>query len=204
MITSGAVPALLPAWISVLHITLVPPPAAFARRPWGGCNLATVTGAAGWREMELGAPEIARLGMARLNAARIALLGTLRCDGSPRISPVEPYFAAGQLLVGAMAWSTKAADLRRDPRYVLHSTVTGPDSGEEELKLYGSAVEAGQDLRGKAAGAWWQTWPAEKATVFRLHIAQAVAIEWDTGHGLMTAHQWSPRAGYHKVSRTYP
>jgi hypothetical protein len=40
--------------------------------------------------------------------------------------------------------------------------------------------------------------------VFSLHIAQAVAIEWDTGHGLMTAHQWSPRAGYHKVSRTYP
>ena len=204
MITSGAVPALLPAWISVLHITLVPPPAAFARRPWGGCNLATVTGAAGWREMELGAPEIARLGMARLNAARVALLGTLRCDGSPRISPVEPYFAAGQLLVGAMAWSTKAADLRRDPRYVLHSTVTGPDSGEEELKLYGSAVEAGQDLRGKAADAWWQTWPAEKAAVFCLHIVQVVAIEWDTGHGLMTAHQWSRRDGYSKVSRTYP
>ena len=62
--------------------------------------------------MELGAPEIARLGMARLNAARVGLLGTLRSDGSPRISPVEPYFAAGQLLVGAMAWSAKAADLR--------------------------------------------------------------------------------------------
>jgi hypothetical protein len=40
--------------------------------------------------------------------------------------------------------------------------------------------------------------------VFCLHIAQAVAIEWDTGHGLMTAHQWSPRTGYRKVSRTYP
>jgi hypothetical protein len=103
-----------------------------------------------------------------------------------------------------MAWSTKAADLRRDPRYVLHSTVTGPDSGEEELKLYGSALEAGQDLRGKAADAWWQTWPAEKAAVFCLHIVQVVAIEWDTGHGLMTAHQWSRRDGYSKVSRTYP
>ena len=158
----------------------------------------------GWRELEPGAPEIARLGMARLNAARVALLGTLRVDGSPRISPVEPRFAAGQLLVGAMTWSKKTADLRRDPRYVLHSTVTGPDSGEEEFKLYGSALEAGQDLRGEAANAWWQTWPAEKAAVFCLYIVQAVAIEWDTRHGLMTVHQWSPRDGYSKVSRTYP
>jgi hypothetical protein len=69
----------------------------------------------------LGAPEIAWLGMARLNAARVALLGTLRFDGAPRISPVEPYFAAGRLLMGAMAWSKKAADLRLDSWYVLHS-----------------------------------------------------------------------------------
>jgi hypothetical protein len=82
---------------------------------------------------------------------------------------------------------------QRQVRNAQLPSVTGPDSGEEELKLYGSAAEAGQDLRGKAAGAWWQTWPAEKAAVFCLHIAQAVAIEWDTGHGLMTAHQWSPR-----------
>jgi hypothetical protein len=68
--------------------------------------------------------------MDRINTARVALLGTLRSDASPRISPVEPYFVEGQLLVGAMTWSRKAADLRRDPRYVLHSAVTGPDSGE--------------------------------------------------------------------------
>jgi Pyridoxamine 5'-phosphate oxidase len=96
-----------------------------------------------WQDLELGAPQIVRLGMNRLNAAHVALLGTLRGNGSPRISPVEPCFAKGQLLVGAMAWSRKAADLRRDPRYVLHSAVTGPDNGEGELKLYGSAGFAG-------------------------------------------------------------
>src|SRR5262245_66489877 len=80
--------------------------------------------------------------MDRLNSAHVALLGTLRRDGSPRISPIEPYIVEGQLLIGAMAWSAKVGDLRRDPRYVLHSVVTGPDSGEGELKLYGPAVEA--------------------------------------------------------------
>jgi hypothetical protein len=98
------------------------------------CRGVAVTGASGppgWRELERGAPTIARLGLTRLSCPRVALLGTLRRDASPRISPVEPAIAAGQLLIGAMTWSAKAADLRRDPRYVLHSTVTDPDSGEE-------------------------------------------------------------------------
>jgi hypothetical protein len=157
-----------------------------------------------WQDLEVGAPEIARLGLDRLNAARVALLGTLRPDASPRISPVEPYVAGGQLLVGAMAWSRKAADLLRDPRFVLHSAVTGPDAGEGELKLYGSAVEAGPGLRGAAVGAWWSAWPADRAIVFSLRIGQAVFIEWDLGRALMTVHRWSPQAGYRQTSRTYP
>jgi hypothetical protein len=82
--------------------------------------------------------------------------------------------------------------------------VTGPDSGEGELKLYGSAVEVGQDLRGATAGAWWSAWPADKATVFSLRIEQAAFIEWDTEHGLMTIHRWSSGSGYDQTSRTYP
>jgi hypothetical protein len=66
-------------------------------------------------DLELGAPEIADRGLARLNATRVALLGTVRRDGAPRISPVEPYLVAGQLFVGAMASSRKAADLRPGP-----------------------------------------------------------------------------------------
>jgi hypothetical protein len=166
-----------------------------------------VTGARGlpgWRDMELGAPAIARLGMTRLTCPRVALLGTLRRDASPRISPVEPCAAEGQLLIGAMAWSGKTADLRRDPRYVLHSAVTGPDSGEGELKLSGAAVEASQDQRSGVADAWWSAWPEDKAVVFCLGIGQAVFVEWDTGHGLMTIHRWSPQDSYTQSRRHYP
>src|SRR5262249_14407039 len=108
---------------------------------------------AGWRDVEQGAAEIARLGMARLAAVPVAMLGTVRPVGSPRISPVEPCLEGGQLLIGAMAWSRKAADLHRDPRYVLHSVVTGPDTGEGELKLHGSAAPAGPELRAAATRA---------------------------------------------------
>jgi hypothetical protein len=157
-----------------------------------------------WRDVELGAPQIARPGRARLESARLALLGTLRRDGSPRISPVEPCIAEGQLLIGAMAWSAKAGDLRRDPRYVLHSAVTGPDSGEGELKLYGSAVEAGRDLRNAAADAWWRAWAPEKAVVFTLRIGQAAFVDWDIKRGLMTVHRWSRASGYAVASHRYP
>src|SRR5437763_12671499 len=128
--------------------------------------------------------------MDRLNAARVALLGTLRRDGSPRICPVEPYFARGQLLVGAMAWSWKAADLLRDPRFVLHSAVTGPDSGEGELKLPGSAVEAGEDRRRATADAWWSAWAPDKAIVVALLIDQAAFIQWAIVQALMTVRSW--------------
>jgi hypothetical protein len=166
--------------------------------------MAGATGMLDWNEMERGAPELATLGLGRLNSARVAMLGTLRRDGSPRISPVEPCLVNGRLLVGAMTWSGKAQDLRRDPRYTLHTVVTGPDSGEGELKLHGRAAPAGDDLRGAAASAWWSASPPEKATVFSLRIGQALFVAWDLEHAVMTIHRWTPHAGYSRASRSYP
>lgn len=157
-----------------------------------------------WRDLELGAPVIARLATVRLTATGVALLGTVRRRGGPRISPVEPYFVDGQLLMGAMSPSGKIDDLRRDPRYVLHSAVTGPDNGEGEFKLYGSVHEVAADVRDAAVGAWWSAFPADKAVVFALAIDRAAFIEWDIGHGRMTVHRWSPRSGYRRDDRSYP
>jgi hypothetical protein len=102
-----------------------------------------------------------------------------------------------------MAWSRKAADLRRDPRYVLHSVVTGPDTGEGELKLHGSAAPADPEARATATRAWWSGHP-EQAAVFVLGIATALFIEWDLEHGVMTTHRWNPLNGYHHSTRRYP
>ena len=171
------------------------------------CTVAAVTGIngiRGWREIELGAPEIARLGIERLNATRLAMLGTIRRDGSPRISPIEPYIQSGGLLVGAMTWSANAADLRRDPRYVLHSAVTSPDSGEGELKPRGGAVAADAALRAQAADAWWAALPPDKAIVFALAIAQALFVSWDLERSVMTVHRWSAQDGYSRSARNYP
>ena len=156
-----------------------------------------------WGDLEASAPEIARLGRERLDHARVALLGTLRKDGSPRISPVEPYLCQGRLLFGAMSWSLKTRDLLRESRCVLHSAITGPDEGEGELKLYGRAIEADDEIRDSCQG-WWSEQPRDLATVFALEVEQATFISWDTERSQMIVRRWSPQRGYAENTRRYP
>lgn len=157
-----------------------------------------------WNEFEQAAPELAGAARQRLGEMRIALIGTVRRDGSPRISPIEPYFCAGQLLFGAMAWSRKATDLLRDPRFVLHSTLTGPDAGEPEVKLYGRVVEADAAMRDACPDGWWASEPDASARVFAAHVTEATLLEWDLPAAQVTARIWSSTSGLQVRQRSYP
>lgn len=157
-----------------------------------------------WLDMDQAAPHITRQGHALLGRTRVAMLGTLRPDGSPRISPIEPYFTHGQLIFGVMPWSGKARDLHRDPRCVLHSAISNPDAGEPELKLYGVAAAASIPLHDACTQAWWTGQPRTAADVFVLELTEAVLIEWDLEHGRMTSTRWSPGHGLRQQARNYP
>jgi hypothetical protein len=157
-----------------------------------------------WLDLEQAAPHIASQGHALLSRTRVAMLGTLRPDGSPRISPVEPCFTHGQLIFGVMPWSGKARDLHRDPRCVLHNAISNPDAGERELKLYGVAAAASTAQRDACTQAWWTGQPRMAADVFVLELTEAVLIEWDLEHGRMTSTRWSPGHGLHQQARNYP
>jgi hypothetical protein len=93
-----------------------------------------------WDEFTAVAPELAGLGEERLRGRELCLLGTLRKNGYPRISPVEPEFVDGELMLGLMWQSPKALDLLRDPRCVVHSVVSDRAGTEGDFKLYGRAV----------------------------------------------------------------
>ena len=69
------------------------------------------------------------------------MLGTLRADGAPRISPCELDFTEGHLILGMMWQSRKALDLLRDPRCVLHTCTTDRMGTEGDAKLYGRAID---------------------------------------------------------------
>ena len=94
-----------------------------------------------WGQFADSDPPLAALGEAQFGRTGLALVGTLRRDGWPRISPVEPFIADGQLFLGMMRRSVKALDLLRDPRCVVHSTVSDKNGTEGEFKVYGQARE---------------------------------------------------------------
>jgi hypothetical protein len=93
-----------------------------------------------WEEFAAACPEIAPLAAERFTTRELCLVGTLRADGSPRITPCELDFAAGELMLGMMWQSRKARDLVRDPRCVLHSCTTDRMGTEGDAKIYGRAV----------------------------------------------------------------
>jgi hypothetical protein len=103
-----------------------------------------------WDAFAAAAPELAGLGEERLRAKELCLVGTLRKNGWPRISPVEPEFVDGELLLGMMWQSPKALDLLRDPRIVVHSVVSERSGKEGDFKLYGRVVDV-QDPDRRAA-----------------------------------------------------
>jgi hypothetical protein len=98
-----------------------------------------------WAEFAQAAPELAALGEERFRRQELCMLGTLRRNGWPRISPCEPDFAAGELFLGMMWQSPKALDLLRDPRCVLHSCTSSRDGTEGDFKLYGRATDVHDD-----------------------------------------------------------
>ncbi len=103
-----------------------------------------------WADFAGAAPELAARGLARFHATGLALIGTLRRDGSPRISAVEPFVFERHLALGMMYRSMKALDLLRDPRCVVHSTISDKDGSEGEFKVYGQAVAVDdQSTRGR-------------------------------------------------------
>ena len=151
-----------------------------------------------WSRFAEDVPELATLCRVRLEEPGVALLGTLRRDGAPRIDPVEPNFSGGELVLGAMRGTAKAYALRRDPRCVLHSTISGPDIGEADVKLSGhvepSMVQAG----------WWAERPPEEVEVYAFQVEEAIAIEWNLAASSMVVRRWTPSSGERVRQRTYP
>ena len=62
-----------------------------------------------WTEFESAAPELAGLATERFAATDLIMLGTLRKDGWPRISPSEYTIFEGDLMLGGMWQSSRIA-----------------------------------------------------------------------------------------------
>ncbi len=165
--------------------------------------MGTVSSAISWSHFEHVAPRLAALGRERFERTRVAILGTVRVDGSPRISPIEPVLANGHLLLGAMR-SMKRSDLERDPRCALHSSISDVNGSEGEFKIHGRAHLATDEIRDAEYEAWWKSFPPHAAAVFDVDIRSAFFVGWDTKNGELHVLRWTPQSDVTEHRRPYP
>ncbi len=93
---------------------------------------------AAWNEFVEEAPRIAEVFVRRHAATgNLCMLATIRSDGYPRISPMEPRIFEGRLVLVGMPNTTKFRDLERDPRFCLHTATLDPHVGDGDAKLWG-------------------------------------------------------------------
>ena len=91
-----------------------------------------------WTEFTRHAPHVAEIfGRRHAAAHNLCMLATVRADGSPRISPMEPRILEDHLVIVGMPDTTKFRDLDRDPRFCLHTATVDPQVGDGDAKLWG-------------------------------------------------------------------
>jgi hypothetical protein len=147
-----------------------------------------------WQDFERVEPGFAQRVRALFDAHRHKTIATLRADGSPRISGIEAAFEDGELSFGSMPKARKGADLRRDPRFALHSATVDPVEGAEaqwpgEAKISGRAIAAGSNTE----GADGDRFHADIAEVVHTHLnedATMLVVEW-----------WTPAHGLRRIER---
>jgi len=150
-----------------------------------------------WSDIGSTQPRLGRLAQERLIDPGVVLVVTIRHDGTPRLSPVEPYVMDGELWLSMMLQSTKAQDLLRDPRILVHSVITSRDGAEGELKIRGTARaenDPAVQLRyadAVAARLGWDPQPG-RFHLFAVDIGQATFIAYDPGSGDQHVAMWPP------------
>jgi hypothetical protein len=160
-----------------------------------------------WAEFESEAPELAALGAARFRSTGLAIVGTLRTGGWPRITPVEPRFVDGELQLGMMWRSMKALDLLRDPRCTVHSTTSDKNGTEGDFKAYGTAENVTDPIRRERhcqvteEEIGWRPGD-DHYHVFSVDIHE---VGYTVFHGdEPTIYSWRPGGDLRRIPRTHP
>jgi hypothetical protein len=154
---------------------------------------------ASWAGFEREAPELAGAIHARLTATLHSILGTLRADGAPRLTGLEVHFGEGELWLAMMPDSRKADDLRRDPRFALHSA---PDVElvEGDAKVSGHAVlVTDADTIARFVARLPQALPESGMALFRAELTDGSLARVEAGS--MVIDIWRPGEPLQQIRR---
>jgi hypothetical protein len=133
-----------------------------------------------FEELHRLAPEVAEPIGARFAASGLGMLGTVRANGAPRVSPIEVApFDDRSLFVGMMPNSQKHLDALRDPRYCMVTALADKDDLAGEGKLFGvldlvtDLDKAGAILRAHAEANGFDAGELDGSPMFELLIDMA-------------------------------
>jgi hypothetical protein len=152
-----------------------------------------------WADFEREAPGLAAAVHRRLTATLHSILGTLRADGAPRLTGLEVHFGEGELWLAMMPDSRKADDLRRDPRFALHSA---PDVElvDGDAKVSGRAVlVTDEDTVARFVARLPQALPESGMALFRAELTDGSLARVDDG--FMVIDIWHPGEPLRQIRR---
>lgn len=153
-----------------------------------------------WSDFAEEAPELAEAVLARLDAHVHKVLATVRADGSPRLSGTETRMVEGDLWIGSMWEARKALDLRRDPRFALHSGSDDPPGWNGDAKLAGVVEEiTDQERVEELIG---DSKPPGPAHLFRLDLREVSTVALNGAQDGIVITVWTPDRGVRRWERT--
>ncbi|HET7017028.1 MAG TPA: pyridoxamine 5'-phosphate oxidase family protein [Streptosporangiaceae bacterium] len=150
-----------------------------------------------WSDIEKAQPRLAKLAHDRLISPGVVLVATVRSDGTPRLSPVEPLILDGDLWLSMMWHSAKALDLLRDPRVLVHNVITSRSGTDGEFKVRGTASHEDQPAIQRryadtaAATLGWNPEPG-RFHLFAVDIEHTAVISYDEPTGDQHVATWPP------------
>jgi hypothetical protein len=157
---------------------------------------------ASFADVESAEPEFAARVRAAFDAHAHKVLATLRSDGSPRVSGIEMQFVLGEPWLAGMPDSVKFTDLRRDPRFALHSGSSEPDAFDGDGKLSGRAFEVTDaDDRSRYATAAGIAPEDMGFALFRVELEQVVLVALNEEKTALIISSWRPGRGLTRASR---
>jgi hypothetical protein len=157
-----------------------------------------------WGDVLESAGELGRFVQRRIEDHGLALLATLKRDGSPRISGIEPFFARDELWLGMMPDSRKSLDLRRDARFSLHNATIDKEVRDGDVKISGRAVEVlaeatKEEFRRAFEEANGAPIPAGPFDLYTADVHELVSILPGGDH--LVVESWSEGRGLSRVER---
>ncbi|MYC85953.1 MAG: pyridoxamine 5'-phosphate oxidase family protein [Acidimicrobiia bacterium] len=147
-----------------------------------------------WSDFQRADSGLASAVQERFESHRHAVMATLRRDGAPRLSGMETPIRDGHLWLAMDTASRKTDDLRRDPRFSIHSAPDGEELSSGDARVEGRAVPAPDpDIALFIEGHRFPIDDPSTMALFTADISRVVLARVEDRSLVVSA--WTPEAG---------